>query len=372
MKAASDLKVAIVADWLYGGGAERVVYELHKMFPAAPIYSSYCSAEWRAKLDDKVVTGWLQPLGRIRKFLPVLRIWWFTHLKLKDFDLVISSSGNGEAKGIKVPSSTTHICYCHTPTHFYWRHYDKYYKNPGFGLLNPVARFGLKVLVGPLRRWDYKAAQRPNYFIANSTYVQSEIKGYYGRDSIVIYPPVDVERFSNSQLLTSNRRAGFVTTGRQVPYKRIDIIVQACNRFKLPLKVIGRGPEHERLVAMAGPSVEFLGDVSDAEMPEQLAGAEAFLFAAFEDFGVAPVEALAAGTPVIAYKAGGALDYIKDGQNGLFFEAQTKDNLAAALVRFQKTRFEHQAIKASAGQFSAENFRQEIQEFIASILASKS
>jgi len=364
MKAAPDLKVAIVADWLYGGGAERVVYELHKMFPDAPIYTSYCSAEWREKLDGKVITGWLQPLGRIRKFLPVLRIWWFTHLKLKDFDLVISSSGNGEAKGIKVPSGTTHICYCHTPTHFYWRHYDKYYKNPGFGFFNPLARFGLRTLVGPLKFWDFKAAQGPTYFIANSSYIRDEIAKYYKRDSVVIHPPVDVERFSNSESQTSDSRGGFVTTGRQVPYKRLDIIVQACNRLKLPLKVVGKGPEHEKLVEIAGPTIEFLTNVSDTEMPKQLAGAEAFLFAAFEDFGVAPVEALAAGTPVIAYKAGGVLDYVQDGQNGLFFEAQTKDNLIAALLKFQKTSFDHHLVTASAQEFSVTTFRDKMKTFI--------
>lgn len=158
MKASSSLKVAIVHDWLVGGGAELVVQEMHRMFPEAPIYTSYCSDEWRQKLDGKVVTGWLQrwPFSKLRKYLPLLRIWWFTHLDLSEYDLVISSSGNGEAKGVRVPSTTTHICYCHTPTHFYWRHYDQYLRHPGFGICNPLARLGLRLLVGPLRRWDRK------------------------------------------------------------------------------------------------------------------------------------------------------------------------------------------------------------------------
>ena len=154
---AKKLKVAIVHDWLVGGGAERVVFELHNMFPEAPIYTSYCSDEWRAKLDGKVVTGWLQHFGKFRKFLPVLRIWWFTHLKFSGYDLVISSSG-AEAKGIRVPKNVVHVNYCHAPTHYYWSRYDEYVAHPGFGIFDPLARVGLKLLVGPLRRWDFRAA----------------------------------------------------------------------------------------------------------------------------------------------------------------------------------------------------------------------
>src|SRR5205085_2907269 len=160
-----------------------VALELHKMFPDAPIYTSYCTEEWRQKLDGKVVTGYLQrwPFSRLRKFLPVLRIWWFGHLDLSGYDLVISSTGNGEAKGIKAPKAATHICYCHAPVHFYWRHHDQYMKNSGFGVLGSI---GLKLLNKPLRRWDFKAAQRPDFFISNSTHTQNDVKEFYGRDSV--------------------------------------------------------------------------------------------------------------------------------------------------------------------------------------------
>ncbi|HLZ14558.1 MAG TPA: glycosyltransferase, partial [Candidatus Saccharimonadales bacterium] len=206
------MKIAIVHDWLYGGGAERVVQELHRMYPEAPIYTSYCSDEWREKLDGKVVTGWLQYLGRIRKLIPFLRIWWFTRLDLSGYDLVISSSGNGEAKGVQVPKGTLHICYCHAPTHFYWRHYKQYLKNPGFGVFNPLVRLALRLLIGPLRAWDYKAAQRPDYFIANSTHTRDEIKTFYGRDAEVIQPPIDIARFLHAG---TAKRQGFVTASRQ-------------------------------------------------------------------------------------------------------------------------------------------------------------
>jgi glycosyltransferase involved in cell wall biosynthesis len=360
-------KVVIVHDWLLsgGGGAEQVVMALHKMFPEAPIYTSYATDEWRQRMDGKVVTGYLQrwPFSRLRKFLPVLRIWWFTHLDLSGYDLVISSSGNGEAKGIRVPGGTTHICYCHTPTHFYWRHYDQYLKHPGFGVFNPLARLGLRLLVGPLRRWDKKAAQRPDYFIANSNHIKNDIKKYYGREATVIHPPVDVRRFNKAK---SVERQGFVTAGRQVPYKHTNIIIEACAELGVPLTVIGRGPQHKALVKQAGrlSSTLFPDDVSDTEMPNYIASAEAFLFAAFEDFGVTPVEAMAAGTPVIAYKAGGVLDYVKPGKTGEFFNQQTAASLAKAIENFRANKFKAVEISKVAQVFSPERFQSELEKFI--------
>ncbi|HSX31895.1 MAG TPA: glycosyltransferase, partial [Candidatus Saccharimonadales bacterium] len=200
--------VAIVHDWLVGGGAERVVQELHKMYPDAPIYTSYATDEWKQRLDGKVVTGYLQhwPFSKLRKYLTVLRIWWFGSLDLSAYDLVISSTGNGEAKGIRVPNGT-HVCYCHSPTHFYWRHYNQYLKNPGFGLFNPLVRVSLRLLVGPLRKWDLRASKRPDYFVANSTHIQKDIQTYYGRDSVVVHPPVDISRFTPAP---AKDRKGFI------------------------------------------------------------------------------------------------------------------------------------------------------------------
>jgi glycosyltransferase involved in cell wall biosynthesis len=358
------LKVAIVHDWLVGGGAERVVQELHTLFPDAPIYTSYCTDEWRKRLDNQVVTGFLQrwPFSHLRKFVGMLRIWWFTHLDFTGYDLVISSSGNGEAKGIRVPKGTLHICYCHAPTHYYWRHYDHYLQHPGFGMFDPLARLGLRLLVGPLRRWDLRASKRPDLYIANSTHTQAEIKTYYGRDAAVICPPVDIERFPLNT--NAKKRVGFVTAGRQTPYKRNDLIVQACTQLGVPLTVVGRGPEHERVVAMAGPTVRFLTNVSDAEMAMHLGGAQAFVFAAYEDFGVTPVEAMATGTPVIAYRVGGARDYVTDGKTGVFFAEQTVEAVAKAIQNFDASHFDVHVIRARAETFSASEFRRQMRAFV--------
>lgn len=365
--ATKKLRVAIVHDWLVGGGAEQVVLQLHKLYPDAPIYTSYCSPEWRQKLDGKVVTGYLQkwPFSKLRKFIVPLRQHWFSHLDLTGYDVVISSSGNGEAKGLRAPEGTTHICYCHSPTHFYWRHYDEYLARPGFGIFDPIARLGLRLLVGPSRRWDLKAAQQPDYYIANSNHIKDDIKKYYGRDAVVIHPPVDVDRFAAAP--KTNKRAGFVTLGRQKPYKRIDLIVQACTELGVPLTVVGSGPEHAKLKRLAGSSVRFIKDASATDVVRELAAAEGFIFAAHEDFGIAPVEAMAAGTPVIAYKAGGALDYVVPGKTGLFFNEQSVESIVSAIQKFNPADYKPAEVSKAAQAFSAEGFREKIAAYVTKV-----
>lgn len=358
-----SLKVAIVCDWLVGiGGAERVVLELHRMFPEAPIYTSQYDREALPWFDDADVrTLWLQKLPKaLRKFLPVLRAWSFSRLNLRQFDLVISSSG-AEAKGIKVPKNTLHVNYCHSPTHYYWVRYDEYLKNPGFGVFSWLARIGLKLLVGPLRRWDFEAAQRPNVMIANSTYTQANIKKYYQRDSVIIHPPVSTKLFA---VKPNAKRNGFVTAGNQRPYMRRDLAVAACTKLSLPLNVIGNGPEHKKLVKLAGPSVKFLTDIGDKGMPHYLQTAEALIFPAQEDFGITAVEALASGTPVIAFKAGGALDYIVPGKNGEFFEKQSVDSLSSVLQKFDSKKYDPLTVSSSSEGFDAQVFRVKIKSFL--------
>lgn len=383
-------RVAIVHDWLYGGGAEQVVLELHRMYPDAPIYTSYCSDEWREKLDGTVVTGYLQhwPFSSLRKFLPVLRQRWFRQLDLSEFDLIISSSGNGEAKFVQTSAKRKmvhksvndtvkndkseangpiHICYCHTPTHFYWRKYDEYLKNPS---MRPkwLARLGLKLLVKPLRKRDYEAAQEVDYFIANSSHIQADIKTFYGRDSVVIHPPVDITRFQLPAHSPQLPRNGFITAGRLVPYKRVDIIIEACNQLKLPLKIIGSGPDEARLKSMAGPTIEFLGYVPNEAMPPLFQSAQAFIFAAEEDFGITPVEAMAAGTPVIAYKAGGALDYVTPGQTGEFFSPQNAESQVGTLKKFDNSRYQPETVRQQAINFSPEAFSAQMSKLITNLL----
>ena len=380
-------RIAIVCDWLTGiGGAEKVVLEIHKMYPDAPIYTSqYDPIElgWFSGAD--VRTGWLQKFPTsLKKFMPVLRAWYFSHLNLNEYDVIISVNFGAESKGIKFRSDALHICYCNAPTHYYWSRYDDYIKNPGFGLLNPVARLGLKLLVGPMRKWDYKAAQRPSVMIANSGHIAKEIKKYYGRESTVIHPPVDTKKFlvlsskfseatQNPELRTQNPksspRSGYVVAGRQTPYKRFDLAIAAATKLFLPLTVLGNGPDHSRLVKLAGPSVKFKKNVSDNDMVKAFQNAKGFIFAGLDDFGITPVEAMAAGTPVIAFKAGGALDYVVDGQTGTFFSEQTVQSLVDALEKFETLTFSEETVVNKAVQFNPENFKVNIRNFVNDELA---
>ncbi|MCB9839494.1 glycosyltransferase [Candidatus Nomurabacteria bacterium] len=365
-----SLKVAIVHDWLYGGGAEKVVLELHKMFPEAPIYTSFSTKEWEEKLDNKVITGYLNkwPFNKLRKFIPMLRIWWFEHLDLTRYDLVISSSG-AEAKGVKkLKKGSIHVNYCHAPTHYYWSKYNQFIKEPGFGVFNVLARAGLRLLVKPLRSWDYKAAQRPNYIITNSTYIQEQVEKYYSRKSVVIHPPVDIERFINTK--STMHKKGLIITGRQVPYKRIDLAIKAAMKLNQTLVVIGKGPMHQELIKLANgnKNIKFLNNASDKIVKEELAKAQLFIFPCLEDFGIAPVEALASGTPVVAFKKGGALDYIND-QNGIFFNQQNLESLSSAIEKALKTSWNNETIKKSSKKFSKENFQKNMTNYLEKIKA---
>lgn len=359
------LRVALVCDWLTGiGGAERVVYELHKLYPEAPIYTSQYDPgkiDWFAEAD--VRTTWLQKLPKsLKKFLPLLRAWTFSRLDLSEYDLVISSSG-AEAKGVKTGPNTTHICYCHSPTHYYWVRHDEYLERPGFPRgFNWLARLGLRMFIGPLKRWDRHAAKQPDFMIANSTHTQAMIKKYYRRDSTVIFPPVETDRFKLPA--KSPLRHGFVVAGRQTPYKRADLAIEACNALKVPLIVIGNGPEHKRLEKLAERNVTFLTNVSDYDIVEHFQSSLGFIMPNMDDFGIVAVEALAAGTPVVAYGKGGALDYVIANKTGVFFEKQTVKSLTAALETALAKIWDYDAISAHAAQFSVATFQKNLQNFI--------
>lgn len=382
------MKIALVCDWLTTpGGAEKVLLELHRMYPKAPIYTSQYRKKgisWFANAD--VRTGWLQffPAG-LRKFLGPLRQLYFSRLNLTDYDLVISVTG-AEAKSVR---AKTHLCYCHAPTQYYWHLYDRYLENPGFGFLNPLVRFFFKLLVRPLRDADYRAAQKPTQFITISTYAAAQIQKYYHRTSTIIAPPVEIHSFSTKKstktadFSTKNRELSttfphtfpqdaqpFVIACRQVTWKRIDLAIKACLKTKQPLLVIGNGPEHQRLVKLAGssPLVAFIPWLTPPELAYYLQNSKAYIFPSLEPFGIAAVEALAAGCPVIAYAEGGSRDFIHErgpSKNGLLFAEQTVVSLASALQSFDPAAFNPTVIKNSTAPFAPEVFRQKITSLVA-------
>lgn len=363
-------RLAIVCDWLVGGGAEKVVYELHLIYPEAPIYTSYCNDYWQKQLaPSRIITGYLQrwPFSKIRKFIPLLRVFWFARLDFRDFDVVISASG-AEAKGIHTPKGVKHISYIHAPTHYYWSRFNEYLRKPGFGLFNSLASFTLRKLIGPLRALDFQAAQQPDILIANSSHTAEQIQKYYKRKSRVIHPPVRTQKF-NKYAQAKDERSDFIVVGRQTAYKRIDLAIKACSELNLKLTVIGNGPEHKHLRKIAGPSIKFIQAISDDyELAGRVGSANAFIFPTnVEDFGIAAVEALAAGTPVIAYRAGGPLDFIKPGKNGEFFDRQTVKSLKETLNKFKPEKYSVSDIKSSAEPFSIESFRKKITNLVNSL-----
>ncbi len=363
------MKVAIVCDWLTGiGGAERVVLALHELYPKAPIYTSQYNPEkidWLKEAD--VRTTWLQKLPiSLRKFLPLLRAWTFSRLDLSKYDLVISSSG-AEAKGIKTGPNTVHISYIHSPTHYYWIRKNEYLKNPGFPFgFNWIAKIGLRLLDEPLKRWDRHAARKPDYIVTNSNHTKDMIKRFYKRDAVVIHPPVDCGRFKLKD--PSILRHGFVIAGRQTPYKRIDLAIRACNELRVPLVVIGNGPEHKKLEKLAGRTITFLTNVNDLKIVEQFQSALGFIMPSMDDFGIVAVEALAAGTPVIAYKKGGALDYTVEGVNAVLFKNQTVASLVSALEKTMNKKFNYERISKLSEPYSRENFKEKMKSYIAGVI----
>lgn len=395
------MKVAIVCDWLVSvGGAERVLRSVCDLFPDAPIYTSQYNKKGIDWFNDrKVHTGWLQIFPScFRRFIGPLRQKYFSHLDLSNYDVIVSVTG-AEAKAVK-KGKAIHFCYCHVPTQYYWGMKDDYIKNPGFGILNPVVSLALKTFLPPLRKADYESAQRPDEFITISTYAKRQIKDAYGREATVINPPVAVEKFSTrgfstsretinqreSQVVkpehkehktaksqTSTSRHGFVTTSRQVTWKRLDLAIKACLRLGVPLTIIGEGPEHKNLVKLANGS-KLIKFVPLADLPtikQYLEQAEGFIFPSLEPFGIAPVEALACGCPVIAYGNGGALDYIVDGKNGVLFNRQSVGSLCRAIQHFQTLKFSEDKIRESALPFSEKNFQDKLREFILKKVKSK-
>ena len=359
VKQLDNKKIAIVADWLTTyGGAEKVVLTVHEMFPDAPIYTSQYSRKNLNWFDDcDVRTGWVNIFPSfLRKILSIPRAIYFSRLNLKEYDVIISIS-TAESKGIKTGSDQLHISYLQgPPIQYFWGMYDQYVENPGFGRLNFLVRFFFKLLVKPLRRLDYKFAQRPDYLLANSTYSSLEIKKYYNRDSIVVFPPVEVSDFK----LNNKKEDFFISTSRQVNWKRLDLAVGAFKKTGDQLILVGGGAEHNKLVKLADgvKNIKFIPMIkSTKELSDLVGRAKAFVFPSLEPFGIAPIEALSTGTPIIAFKQGGALDYIRDGENGVFFEEQTVESLISGINKLKFIELNGRKISATARRFSAINFK---------------
>lgn len=352
------MKVAIVYDrvnkW---GGAERVLTALHEIFPDAPLYTALYSARkasW-ARIFPKVLPSFLNKIPFFRdkhEFLGTLTPLAFESFDFSGYDLVISVSSEA-AKGIITKPGTKHLCYLLTPTRYLWSHYDLYFKNR---LLRDFA----KPLVSYLRSWDKIAAQRPDEIIAISEAVRERIKKYYGRDTKVIHPPVEVERFKGKE----RKRKYFLVVSRLVPYKRVDLAVKAFNLLGYPLLIVGKGSEEGRLKKLAGKNIKFAGEVSDERLVGYYQEAKALIFPQEEDFGIVSVEAQAAGIPVIAYKSGGALDTVVEGKTGIFFPRQSVTEIVRAVKTFEKMKFRREDLLENAEKFSNERFKRDFINFL--------
>ncbi|ABP68141.1 glycosyl transferase, group 1 [Caldicellulosiruptor saccharolyticus DSM 8903] len=358
------MKVAIVHEWLTTmGGSEKVILELKKLFPEAPIYTLVYNRRKLGKYFDKylIITSNLQknPLAHIKhqlffKYMPRA----FENFDLSDFDLVISSS-SAFAKGVITSPNSVHICYCHTPPRYLWDLTHEYLKD-----YNLIIRRYLERNFHYLRIWDTIAANRVDYFVANSNYVANRIKKFYKRDCKVIYPPVDTEYFTPAK--DKNIEDYYLIVSRLVPYKRVDLAVEAFNQLSKRLVIVGDGPEYKKLKSIAKSNIEFLGYQPDKTVRDLYQRCKALIFPGVEDFGIVPVEVQACGRPVIALKKGGAVETVEEGKTGVFFEKQDVESLKEAVYKFEQDieRFDKDYIRSHAEKFSAERFRMEFKDFI--------
>ena len=351
------MKIALVHDFLMQmGGAEKVVEVLHTMFPEAPVFTSaydpdVMPAHYRSW---DIRTSFLQRLWMKRKTHRAALMLYplaFESFDFSGFDLVISSSSSF-AKGVITGPDTHHLCYTYTPMRYAWAT-GNYAEREQMGRL---ARLALVPVTHYLRMWDAVAASRVDTYVAISTTVQRRIAKYYRRASEVIHPPVDTARFAPSNTVENY----YVVASRMIPYKRLDLAIDAFSRLKIPLKVIGTGRQEAALRARAGSCVQFLGHVPDTDLPGLMARSRGYVMPGEEDFGLAPVEANACGRPVVAFAAGGALDTQMDGQTGVLFEEQSVDSLCEAICSAEQTRFDPDFICRHARKFSTEVFQERI------------
>lgn len=353
------MKIAIVHDWLTNmGGAEQLIINFKEIYPSSPVYTTFYNPD---KLDDKlknidVRTSFLQGKKMVtnhKKYFPLMPLA-FERFNLKEYDVILSCS-TCCAKGAKKRKDALHICYINTPMRYAYE-----FKNEYIGDMNPMKRILVNILLFFMRIWDKNNNKRIDYFIANSKEIQKRVKNTYNRDSVVINPPVRVDKFK----ISKTDKDYYFIVSRLVGYKRFDLAVKACSELNKKLIIIGDGPEREKLEKIAGPTVEFLGRQSDEVVSKYLSECKALLFPGLEDFGIVPVEAQACGRPVICYGKGGVLDTVIDGETGVYFQEQTVESLKEAILKFEKMKFDKKKLRKHAEEFSEENFQRKIKEFI--------
>ena len=357
-------RIALVHDYfIQMGGAERVAEALHQIFPAAPLYTTVALAErlTTGLRDAAIHTSFMQHMpaveNKFRQYF-LLYPWAVESLDLSPYDLILSSS-SGYGKGVHRSKNAVHVCYCHTPMRWAWR-YDDYAARESFGTF---ARLALPAMLSGLRWWDLRASRQPDYYIANSQVVAARIRQIYGREAVVIPPPIDVDRFQPDSVVDDY----YLVLSRLLPYKRIDLAIEACTKLNRPLVVIGDGPDRQRLEKLAGPNVEFLGRVADATVKRFASRCRALLFPGEEDFGMTPLEINAAGRPVIAYRGGGAVETVMEGLTGVFFERPTSQSLMTAIEEFEQARWDTRILRQHAEKFSYPVFAARMLEFLSQV-----
>ena len=357
------MKVALVYDRINKfGGAERILLSLHQLFPQAPLFTAVYNpktAPWAKHF--KVIPSFLQnfPFAKTHHELyPWLTPLAFESFNFDQFDVVISIT-SADAKGIITKPTTFHLCYCLTPTRYLWSGHDDYLKNPQFGALNPLIKTLTPPILKRLKNWDKIASQRPDYYLAISKNVQQRIKNYYQKSSQVIYPPVDFKTFSRSVKDPKKHPAKkpfYLIVSRLIHYKRVDLAIKAFNHLKLPLKIVGSGASEKDLRKVSGKNIKFLGQLTDKELIYYYQTCSAVIFPQEEDLGLVPLEAQAAGKPVIAYRGGGALETIIPGKTGEFFYPQTAEALFETVKKFNSENYNPIECQKNSSQFDQKKF----------------
>lgn len=364
------MKIALVHDYLREyGGAERVLEDLHEIFPGAPVFTAFYNPKGLGVGNERIKnwnikTSWMQHVPFANRLISPFRIFaplMFQSFDLKDFDVVISSSAIYFPQAVTVSPKTLHICYVHTPPRYLYGFVTSYnYKKHWW------TRVGGEILNHFLRLVDFELSQKPDILVANSENVRKRIQKFYRRDAVVICPGTDVEKLKMESVNVKTAvKDYYLCLGRLVRSKGIEVAIEACNKLKVPLKVAGRGPLYEELKRMAGPTVEILGGVTDWERVELLTNAKALLLLEEDvDFGITAVEAMAVGTPVIAVAAGGYLETVIPGKTGLFIQKATVGDLKEVLGKFDAGVFKTEDLQKQAEKFSKERFKKSILSLI--------